>query len=169
MYVNLTNSSLPMSRMSIPVDSPLALRNSRHPITEAGFDTILDNLLKYAKPGSVDSTREGKVVYKGIESPRGLDEPCYLLERTTPGGEIWQVYLQTRSLMPVVVTASRAQSGDFIERYSYRNLKLNPVELASVEAFDPDKRWSESKSWLSRLARAAVGPAEASSESSTTR
>ena len=34
MYVNMGNSALPISRMSIPVDSPLALRNSRHPITK---------------------------------------------------------------------------------------------------------------------------------------
>jgi hypothetical protein len=169
MYVNLANSALQMSRMSIPVDSPLALRNSRHPITEAGFDTILDDLLKYVKPGSVDSTRKSQVVYKGLETPRGLDEPCHLLERTAPGGELWQVYLQAKSLMPVVVIASQTQSGELIERYSYRNLKLNPVELASVEAFDPNKRWGESKSWLSRLARVAGGSTETSSGPSTTR
>ena len=55
MYVNMANSPFPMPRMSIAVDSPLAMRNSRHPITEAGFDTILDNLLKYL------NTRRGRL------------------------------------------------------------------------------------------------------------
>ena len=67
--------------------------------------------------------------------------------------------------MPVVVTAVQTQTGELIERYIYRNLKLNPAELASAEAFDPDKRWGESKSLLSRLARAAAGPADATSGS----
>ena len=169
MYVNMANSSLPMPRMSLPVDSPLALRNSRHPITEAGFDTIIDNLMKFTNPDSVDSGREGKLTYRGVERPRGLDEPCHLLERITPRGETWQVYLQTRTLLPVVVTAVQTSTGELIERYSYRNLKLNPSELASAEAFDPDKRWGESKSWLSRLARAAGGPAGTSSGAPTTR
>jgi hypothetical protein len=169
MYVNMANSSLPMPRMAIPIDSPLALRNSRHPITEAGFDTIIDNMLRQAKPGSVDPALQGKLVYKGLDTPRGLDEPCHLIERTTPQGETWQVYLQKRTLMPVLVSAVQTQSGELIERYSYRNLKPNPPELASAEAFDPDKRWGESKSWLSRLARAAGGPADASPGATATR
>jgi hypothetical protein len=169
MYVKMANSSLPLPRMAIPVDSPLALRNSRHPITEAGFDTIIDDLFHQANSGSVVSAREGKLVYKGLTTPRGLDEPCQLIERTTSQGETWQVYLQKRTLMPVLVSAVQTQSGELIERYSYRNLKPNPPELASAEAFDPDKRWGESKSWLSRLARAAGGSADASPGATTTR
>ncbi|MGC8638595.1 MAG: DUF1571 domain-containing protein [Isosphaeraceae bacterium] len=169
MYVNMANSSLPVPRMSLPIDSPLALRNSRHPISEAGFDTILDNLMKHLRPDTVDARRDGKLSYKGVKQPSGVDEPCHLFERITPSGETWQVYLQTRTLLPVVVSAVKTSSGELIERYSYRDLKLNPTELASAEAFDPDKRWGESKGWLSRLARAAGGPAGAGSGASTTR
>jgi hypothetical protein len=169
MYVKMGNSSLPIPRMSIPVDSPLALRNSRHPITEAGFDTILDNLFKFMDPKAAVVTREGKLVYKGIERPKGLDQPCHLLERATPKGETWQVYLDTRTLMPAVVSAVRTSSGELIERYTYRKLRPNPAELASADAFDPDKRWGESQSWLSRLARAPGTPSDANSGQSTTR
>ena len=72
MYVNMANSPLPMPRMSIPVDSPLAMRNSRHPITEAGFDTIIDNLLQSReRPARTALGGTGKLTYKGIERPQG--------------------------------------------------------------------------------------------------
>lgn len=169
MYVNSGNSALPIPRMSIPVDSPLALRNSRHPITEAGFDTILDNLFKFLEPKTAAVASDGKLIYKGINRPRGLDQPCHLVERVTPKGETWQVYLNTQTLMPAMVSAIQTSSGELIERYIYRNLRPNPVELASNDAFDPDKRWGESKGWLSRIARAAGTPTDTNSRQSTTR
>ena len=168
MYVNSGNSALPIPRMSIPVDSPLALRNSRHPITEAGFDTILDNLFKFLEPTAAVPS-DGKLVYKGIDRPKGLDKPCHLVERITPKGETWQVHLDTQTLMPVMVSSVQTSSGELIERYSYRNLRANPVELAAVDAFDPDKRWGESKGWLSRIARGAGTPTDGNSRQTTTR
>ena len=169
MYVNSGNSALPIPRMSIPVDSPLALRNSRHPISEAGFDTILDNLFKFLEPKTAAVASDGKLIYKGIDRPGGLDQPCHLVERVTPKGETWQVYLDTRTLMPAMVSAVQTSSGELIERYIYRNLRPNPVELATSDAFDPDKRWGESKGWLSRIARAAGTPPDVNSRQSTTR
>jgi hypothetical protein len=168
MYVNMGNPSLPITRMTIPVDSPLALRNSRHAITEAGFDTIFENLFKSLRPSLHDVAASGKLVYKGVERPKGLDQPCHLLERVTPQGETWQVYLDTRTLMPAVVLAYHSRN-ELIERYIYRNLHANPVELAAGNAFDPDQRWGEPKNWLSRLARATTSPADASSGQAATR
>ena len=55
--------------------------------------------------------------------------------------------------MPAMAVAFRAGDGELIERYIYRNLRPNPAELASADAFDPDKRWGEPKGLLSRLAR----------------
>jgi hypothetical protein len=169
MYVNMGNSALPISRMSIPVDSPLALRNSRHPITEAGFDTIFQNLAARETPETATSPGTGKLEYKGIKQPKGADQVCHLLERASPRGDTWQVYLDTKTLMPSVVVAFRSSGGELIERYTYKNLKSNLSELADVAAFDPDKRWGESKSWLSRLARTAATPAEAAGGQTTTR
>ena len=169
MFVNMGNSALPVSRMSIPVNSPLALRNSRHPITEAGFDTILQNLEAREAPQSDTSPGNGKLEYKGIKQPKGAVEPCHLLERVSPRGETWQVYLDTRTLMPAVVVAFRSSGGELIERYTYKNFQANPSELADVAAFDPDKRWGESKSWLSRLARTATTPADPSASQTTRR
>jgi hypothetical protein len=169
MYVNMGNSALPISRMSIPVDSPLALRNSRHPITEAGFDTIFQNLAARETPQTATSPGTGKLEYKGIKQPKGADQDCHLLERVSPQGETWQVYLDTKTLMPAVVVAFRSSGGELIERYTYKNLKANLSVLADVAAFDPDKRWGESRSWLSRLARTAATPAEAGGSQTTTR
>ena len=157
MYINMANSAIPLPRMTIPVDSPLALRNSRHPITEAGFDTIFDNLTLNLAAVSQARGSHGTLQYHGITRLDSLDATCHLIERITPRGETWKVYLDTQSLMPVQVTASRSDTGELIERYTYQNLVSNPDSLASAEAFDPDKRWGESKNWLSRLARAA-GP-----------
>jgi hypothetical protein len=170
MYVNMGNSSLPLPRMSIPVDSPMALRNSRHPITEAGFDTIIQNLVANLdrEAGGREAAREAGMVYKGVQKPRGLDQPCHLIERRT-SGETWQVYLNTRTLMPVVVSAVQTSGGEVIERYTYQNLKANPAELAAADAFDPDRRWGESKGLLSRLARAASSPSDSGSRQNTTR
>jgi hypothetical protein len=169
MFVNMTNSSLPIPRMSFPIDSPLVLRSSRHPITEAGFDTILEGLEKHGAADAAGIQKDGRLVYKGVERPKGLDLPCHLLQRTTSEGETWQVYLDSRSLMPAVAVAFRAGDGELIERYSYRNLRPNPAELASADAFDPDKRWGEPKGLLSRLARGAVSPSDARSGSTATR
>ena len=53
-------------------------------------------------------------------------------------GETWQVYLDTKTLMPAVVVAFRSSGGELIERYTYKNLKSNLAELADAAAFDPD-------------------------------
>ena len=127
MYVNVGNPSLLISRMSIPVDSPIAMRNSRHPITEAGFDTILDNLFQYIDDGRKATAKGGKLAYRGLERPKGLDQPCHLIERVAPGGETWSVYLDPTTLMPAVVSAVKTGSGELIERYTYRNLRPNPT------------------------------------------
>jgi hypothetical protein len=155
--------------MSIPVDSPMVLRNSRHPISEAGFDTIVNNLIKYSNAGSAQSRAGGSVIYKGVEQPKDLDHPCHRLDRVTPQGETWVVYLDTGTMMPAMVSATQSASGELIERYVYRNFNPNPAELASAAAFDPDKRWGESRGLLSRLAKAAASTGDANPAPTTTR
>ena len=159
MHVNVANSAIPIPRMSIPVDSPLAMRNSRHSITEAGFDTIFGNLSGHVDAQGRATGVEGRLTYKGLQRPDGVDRDCHLIQRITPSKEVWRVYLDPDSLMPVVVTAHQADGG-LLESYRYEGLKADPVELASDAAFDPDKRWGESKGLFSRIARAAGGATE---------
>jgi len=162
MHVNMANAAIPMPRMSLPVDSPLALRSSRHAITEAGFDTIFDNLSQQLERPGHTPPPGGRLTYKGLQKPEEVDQTCHLIQRITPEKEVWRVYLDTENLMPVVVTAHQAD-GALLERYAYANLRANPEQLASADAFDPDKRWGESKGLLSRLAKAAATAAEAPS------
>lgn len=162
MHVNSANSAIPIPRMSLPVDSPLALRNSRHAITEAGFDTIFENMNNQLEGPDHTPPAGGRLTYKGLQKPEGVDQTCHLIQRITPSKEIWRVYLDTESLMPVVVTAHQA-NGELLERYAYSNLRVNPESLAAADAFDPDKRWGEAKGFLSRLATAAGAAAEAPS------
>ncbi|WP_165245999.1 DUF1571 domain-containing protein [Paludisphaera soli] len=156
MHVNVGNSAIPIPRMSLPVDSPLALRNSRHAITEAGFDTIFKNLAKQVDAQGRPTGAEGRLTYKGLQKPQDVDHACHLIQRITPAKEVWRVYLDPESLMPVVVTAHQADGG-LLESYRYEGLKTDPTELASADAFDPDKRWGEAKGLFSRFARAAAG------------
>ncbi len=155
MQVNVANSAL-IPRMTIPVDSVLAMRNSRHPITEAGFDTIFDNLKRQVDAQGRPTGGEGRLTYKGLQPVDGVDRPCHLIQRITPTKEVWRVFLDPDDLMPVVVTAQEAD-GTLLESYRYEHLKPNPPDLAAVEAFDPDKRWGESKGLFSRLARGGGG------------
>jgi hypothetical protein len=48
-------------------------------------------------------------------------------------------------------------AGELEERYIYHEVRKNPVELASADAFDPDRRWGEPKGLLTRFVRAAAG------------
>jgi hypothetical protein len=50
---------------------------------------------------------------------------------------------------------ANASGGYLLERYFFRNVHPDPPELASADAFDPNRRWAEAKGLLSRLAEAA--------------
>jgi Protein of unknown function (DUF1571) len=163
MFVNVANSALPIPRMTIPIDSPLAMRNSRHTIAEAGFDTIFDNLFKQLASPGAPAPVGGNLLYKGLEKPKEVNQTCHLIQRTTPTKEVWKVYLDVKTLMPVVVTAQQ-EDGELLECYTYTRVQPNPEQLASADAFDPDKRWGESKGLFSRLAKAA---GDASTDNST--
>jgi hypothetical protein len=50
---------------------------------------------------------------------------------------------------------ANSSGGDLLERYFFRDVHPDPPELASADAFDPNRRWTASKDLLSRLAGAA--------------
>lgn len=156
MHVNMADSIVPVPRLSIAPDSPMVLKNSRHPITEAGFDTIIHNLEISLEKGSHGDSSGGKLSYGGLEQPAGLDRPCHKILRVTPSGEMWLVYLDPNSQFPAMIQGN-APNGDLLERYSFSAIKTNLAELASRDAFDPNQRWGEPRGLLSRLARGANG------------
>jgi len=162
MYVNAADSIVPVPRLSLPPDSPLVMRNSRHPITQAGFDPILLHIekdLASKDPGA-------KSEYEGIEIPPAVGRPCHKLTHQTRAGERWVVYIDTRTAFPTIVEATDS-AGNLLERYIFSDVAVNPVELASNDAFDPDRRWGASTGFLGRLARS--GGRDARSTAATTR
>ena len=100
MHVKMANPALP--RLSLPPDSPMVMRNSRHPVTEAGFDSIVEGL-----ENAVKTAERSGIAYAGLETAEGLDQPHHCLTRTTPAGETWRVYLDPQTHLPSLVQADR--------------------------------------------------------------
>ena len=123
---------LPIPRLSIPPDSPMVMRNSRHPITEAGFDSIVAGWRTPSK-----SAGGSGLAYAGLETADGLDRPHHCLVRTDArrarsGGST----STPQTHLPALVEAIDAR------RRPARTLRLprrpaRPAELAAAEAFDP--------------------------------
>jgi hypothetical protein len=153
LQVNMADSRIPMPRLSLPPDSPLALSNSRHPITEAGFDTIVGNLQKTIDENRAGDLSHGRIAYTGIERAEPLDRPCHKITRVTASGETWQIFFDPETRLPTLVQAN-GPGGELVERYVFRNVRPGPPELATADAFNPQRRWGEPKGVLQRLAGA---------------
>jgi hypothetical protein len=148
----MPESLVPLPRLSMPPDSPLATRNSRHPITEAGFDTIVRNLEDAYQRQQREDRSLGTVRFEGLEMPEGLTRPAQKVVRVTPSHETWTVYFDPETHLPTFVQAVSG-SGELLERCLFRDPILSPPELASADAFDPDARWGPPKGLFQRLAR----------------
>jgi hypothetical protein len=156
MHVNMGATLVPMPRLSLPPDSPLATRNSRHPITEAGFDTILQGMETALRAQRSNDPSLGQIRYEGLEKPEELDRPGHKVVRVTPTNETWVVYLDPETRLPAQVEAT-AGNGDLLERFVFRDPAFDLPVLARAESFDPDSRWGPAKGLLGRFARAGAG------------
>jgi hypothetical protein len=166
-FVHMANSAIPIPTMKIPIDSPLVLKNSRHSIKEAGLDTVVENLRR-AEEHADDSGKHDQLEYHGLQKPPGSEKACHEFLIRSVSGELWKIYLDRQSKLPTMVIGED-QSGTLIERYVYREISPDPADLAAAEAFDPEKRWGDSKGLLSRLARAATGAETPANSQSRTR
>ncbi len=151
MHVKMPNPLLP--RISMAPDGPMAVRSSRHPITEAGFDTIIAGLEAAVQAPSRGDTSYGKIQYVGLETPPGLDKLCQKIVRVAPDKENWVVYIDPENHLPCLVQAT-APNGDLLERHVFRELEPNVAELTGRNAFDADARWGPNIGFLQRLAGA---------------
>jgi hypothetical protein len=161
MHVKMPDTIVPVPPISMAIDSPMVLRSSRHPITEAGYETIIKGLEENVGEAGAADSAVGKITYEGLENPGQLDQPGHKIVRVTPNGETWLVYVDPTTKLPVMVEGTAA-NGDLLERYLFGAPTVDPEALAAVEAFDPGKRWGPSSGLLSRLARA--GGAKAAAE-----
>ena len=140
LFVHMPKSAIPLPTMKMAIDSPMVTRSSRHSISEAGFDTIIDNLRKSVDQADAANAAQGRAAYRGVEKPPGLDRPSHVFTRRSPNGETWTVFIDARTMLPSMVVA-KDPSGQLDEKYIYHEVIENPAELAAADAFDPDRRW----------------------------
>jgi hypothetical protein len=154
MHINMADSVLPLPKMTLPPDSPMVMKNSRHPITEAGLDAIVDRLDESLKPHETGGANGETLTYDGLVTPPESGRPCHKITRTTAKGETWVIHLDAASCIPNFVQEVAA-NGELLERYSFRDLTIDPPSLADASAFDPEKRWGGGRGILGRMARGA--------------
>lgn len=150
LHVHMGDSLVPVPDLSLSPDSPMVMKNSRHPITEAGFDAIVATLEK----GTAGLPEGSSTKYLGLQTPPALGRACHTIECHIAAGETWLFYLDAQTALPAMVEGT-AGSGELLERYLFRDVKPDVPELASADAFDPSKRWgtSTAAALLGRLAR----------------
>ena len=130
----------------------MVMRNSRHPITEAGFDSIL---LDYEQ--ALASGGSATVVFAGMTTPAPLDRPHPCLVRTKADGEVARLSLDPDTHLPALVEV-KAADGELLEFYVFQDVRLDPSELAQANAFDPDARWGPARGLFGRIARGGETP-----------
>jgi hypothetical protein len=138
MMVHTPGSLIP----TVPLDpnSPLVMRNSRHPITEAGLDSVLDNLENSLRPHESGQAGGATISLAGTETPPEVGRACQKIVETRENGENWVVYLDAQTDLPAMVRGVDA-SGSLLESYVFGVPAIDPPSLASADAFDPDARW----------------------------
>ncbi len=154
MHVNMADSKLPLPRLSIAPDSPMVMRNSRHPITEAGLDPIVASMEQADKSGTLTDL--------SLQTPAPLDHPHQGIEQRTEAGDVWRAYFDPASHLLALVEC-RAGNGDLLESYLFQNIQPDPPELATAAAFDPEARWGAPRGLFNRAS------ARSTTEAATTR
>ncbi len=152
MQIRTPGSLVP--RLTLSPESPLVQKMSRHPITEAGFDALLTNLS--TSVSGLEGGRSGnRMTLEGPIEVAEVGRACQKITEMRTNGETWVVCLDAESLAPVMVKGTDAR-GQLLESYLFLDVKTDVAELATVEAFDPEKRWGGG-GLLGRLARSAGG------------
>ncbi len=158
LHVHMPGSLIP--RMTLAPDSPLVMKSSRHPITEAGFDPLIEKLDRSLRPHETGSPTASRISYGGLETPEGLTQPCHKIVEVREDGETWIVYLAEDTRLPVLIHATD-RTGALLERYAFRDLETDVADLSTAAAFNPDSRWGGTGGGLlSRFARSGDSGAE---------
>ncbi len=135
LVVRMPSSLIPPLRLD--PESPMAMNNSRHPISNAGLDPIFADIAKRLVQARQGDTTIGTISYEGQETPEGLNLPCHKIVRLTLEGETWELYLHPESHLPVLLVGISAK-GDLLERHHFQDIRPNPEALADASAFDPN-------------------------------
>ena len=147
MHVNMADSKFPVPRLNLVPDSPLVMKNSRHPITEAGLDPLVASMEQ--------ANQAGSLLDLGMQTPPPLDHPHQGVLQKTPSGDIWKAYFDPSNHLPALVEC-RDPRGELLEHYQFQNIQSDTPDLASSDAFDPNARWGPPRGLFGRAsARAA--------------
>jgi hypothetical protein len=133
----LLNIFLPA--INIAPENPHVLRNSRHPITQAGLENMIDSLIQQFEL----SKKRGHLttVYHGVEKMGGAE--TYKIERILPrdkGYYCWRLImnLDKQSGLPVKVQVYNWDN-ELVERYTYQSVILNaPLNDADFDSRNKD-------------------------------
>lgn len=168
MHVNMADMGLLGQKLAIDPMGALASKNSRHPITEAGLDTIVEKIELALAKQHVPNNEFGELRYEGATVPEGYNGRCDLIARVTPTGDKWVVAFDRSTGLPAIVEATDPQ-GRLLERYVFTRVQPNPSDLAAATAFDPQARWGSSGAGglLGRIARGVDKPAASTAPTST--
>lgn len=171
MHIHMGDSMIPVPDMKMAPDNPMVMRSSRHPITEAGFEPILEVLAASLKPHLDGTAGADQMKYEGTETLSQTGQTVHKITRITPRGETWRIELDDETGLPLLVE-EKAADGSLLEHYVFRNIKTDVPALASADAFDPQKRWGSKAGSLlggfGRLARSG-GSTAPTDDGSTTR
>lgn len=140
MVISLGVSLVPIPPMRLAPDSPMALSNSRHPITEAGLEWLLQNLKEQVEAARGGDPAVGVFTVEGPAEAPDFGVECAEIVRRTPAGECWRLLLDAETGLPVRLQATDA-AGELLERYEFRRIEPNLAELDDAGAFDPAVRF----------------------------
>lgn len=143
-------------RMSMSPDSPLVRSKSRHPINDAGVDSVLERLVATHEQFRSGNPQAGQLQVEQSSDPQ-LGTVRRITHRTHDR-EIWVVDLDEKTGVPLTIHATD-ESGELLEHYEFRGYQFNLPELLTVAAFDHNARWGSQK-LLGRLATGNTKDAE---------
>lgn len=134
-------------RFSLPVDSTLLLRNSRHAITEAGIGALLNHVGAVLDAVEKGDKSKGTLTYLGQQKRPEFSAPLDAIEWKVPpgadptlprGGRRWCFCDRDNHLPALLITHDDRDQE--VEYYRYDRYQLN-VPLDDND-FDPDKIWT---------------------------
>lgn len=138
--------------LSFEPNSPIVLKNSRHPITEAGLDNLLSTFESRVAKQEQGRGDGATMVYSGVVETPELGRPCHQIRETRANGEIWVIAIDQQSQIPVLLRGQSAD-GQLLELYVFRHVVPDPAELSTKGAFSPEVRWASSGGLLGRITR----------------
>ncbi|CAN5701273.1 hypothetical protein BH23PLA1_BH23PLA1_05860 [soil metagenome] len=134
MVVRMASPLIPPLRLA--PDSPMAMSNSRHPITSAGLGPIFDDIAERLEQARQEDASVGTFTFEGQETPEVVAFPCFKIVRRTPEGETWQLYLDSETYLPALLEGTAA-NGALLERHHFQDIRPDPPALADASAFSP--------------------------------